>query len=322
MKQAIETRELFALDTVDGVVIGTYHKAYDEYAGQELTLLERKRVGVLLLNSLTPTRSATGDSAVYWADSFAQLGYPAIRIDLGGLGDSTGNPPADLVGFINKGGYASLVSTKVTQLMQRFSLSSVVVVGLCAGAVSALYTAEACKDCRGVILMDPYFHLPLANSLGFWKKVIRRLSRTTIGARISIAYDQARALRAQLPGTPPPSNANFPLLNCWKTVTSRGVPTLILKAQHTKLKIGDFDYLSYILELAGSKSEVVVEVVEGTGHSFANRVGRLAVRDTAERWLNTYFSIKERNGVDPHAVPSGIDNNVNNNQFAETRAHN
>ncbi|WP_260740800.1 alpha/beta hydrolase [Tunturiibacter lichenicola] len=322
MKLSIENRELFALDTNDGIVIGTYHKAYDEKSISNSTSLEEKRLGVLFLNSLTPTRSATGDSAVYWADALAESGYPSLRIDLAGLGDSTGNPPADLLGFINTGGYASLVSTKVSQLMERFSLSGFIIVGLCAGAVSALYTAAACKDCKGVILMDPYFHLPLANKTGLWAKVIRRLSRTSIGVWGSNTYDRLRAFRAQLPGTPPPSNANFPLLNCWKSVASGGTPILILKAQHTKMKIGDFDYLSYIFELAGQQNEVVVEVIDDTGHSFANRVGRLAVRQTIERWLNSYFPLKTRKDVIWDVISSELSVEATNYPLVGTRAQN
>jgi pimeloyl-ACP methyl ester carboxylesterase len=322
MKLSIENRELFALDTNDGIVIGTYHKAYDEKSASNSTLLEEKRLGVLFLNSLTPTRSATGDSAVYWADALAESGYPSLRIDLAGLGDSTGNPPADLLGFINTGGYASLVSTKVSQLMERFCLSGVIIVGLCAGAVSALYTAAACKDCKGVILMDPYFHLPLANKTGLWAKVIRRLSRTSTGVWVSNTYDRLRAFRAQLPGTPPPSNANFPLLNCWKSVASGGTPILILKAQHTKMKIGDFDYLSYVFELAGQQNKVVVEVIDDTGHSFANRVGRLAVRQTIERWLNSYFPLKTRKEVIWDVISSELSGEATNYPLVGTRAQN
>jgi pimeloyl-ACP methyl ester carboxylesterase len=322
MKLSIENRELFALDTNDGIVMGTYHKAYDEKSISDSTSLEEKRLGILFLNSLTPTRSATGDSAVYWADALAESGYPSLRIDLAGLGDSTGNPPADLLGFINTGGYASLVSAKVSQLMERFSLSGVIIVGLCAGAVSALYTAAACKDCKGVILMDPYFHLPLANKTGLWAKVIRRLSRTSIGVWGSNTYDRLRAFRAQLPGTPPPSNANFPLLNCWKSVASGGTPILILKAQHTKMKIGDFDYLSYIFELAGQQNEVVIEVIDDTGHSFANRVGRLAVRRTIEKWLDSYFPLKTRRKVIWDVIRSEPNGEATNSPLVGTRAQN
>jgi pimeloyl-ACP methyl ester carboxylesterase len=310
MKQTIETRELFVLDTVDGIVSGTYHKACDEGVAPNTPAGEQKRVGVLFLNSLTPARSATGDSAVYWADSVARCGYPALRIDLAGLGDAPGNPPADILDFINTGGYASLVAFNVKQLMERFRLSGVVVVGLCAGAVSALYTAAACKECKGVILMDPYFHLPLANASSLWKKLMRRVSRNAVGRRISSAYDRLTEFRARFTDAPLPSNANLPLLNCWKGVASAGAPILILAAQHTKLKIGDFDYLGHILSLAGSKGEVVVEVIADTGHSFANRVGRAAVRRHTENWLDTYFPLKSRTQVSENTVYSEVTKNA------------
>lgn len=292
MKERIETRELFVLDPAEGTVSGTYHRTYDEPRGPLSETSEQKRIGVLFLNSLTPTRSAAGDSAVYWADSFARCGYPSFRLDAAGFGDSAGDPPPDPLGFMNTGGYAAVATGKVNEIAERFNLSGVIIVGLCAGAVSALYAAAATKECKGVVLMDPYFHLPLTTAPGLWQKGLRRLSRTSIGWLVSNAFDRIRAFRAQLPGTPPPSNANFPLLNCWKKVTASGAPILLLKAEHTKLKIGDFDYLSYILELAGPKSQVVVNVIEGTGHSFANSAGLTAVRQHVEGWLNAYFPLR------------------------------
>ncbi len=74
-------------------------------------------------------------------------------------------------------------------------------------------------------------------------------------------------------------NANFGLLNRWKDVASTGLPILFLKAparkaSGTKPRVGEFDYLKYVLGLAGRNSKVVVELIEGTDHSFANRLGR------------------------------------------------
>ena len=77
-----------------------------------------------------------------------------------GLGDSDGDISSDLLDFINSGGYAAIAASSVKELVKRIGLSGVVIVGHCAGSVSALFAAAATIKCKGLILMDPYFHLP------------------------------------------------------------------------------------------------------------------------------------------------------------------
>lgn len=284
MNEATETRQLITLDGIGGIVRGTYHKPLGGGPGAP-------RTGVLILNSLSPTRAAAGDSAVYWAESLAKYGYPAFRLDMPGFGDSDGNPPPELLKFINTGGYGPIASALMRELSERFSLSGVVVVGLCAGAVSALYTAAASKECRGLVLMDPYFHLPIPPPPWIWQKLTGRISRSSLGRLISKGYDLFTDLRLYLRRNPMPENANFPLLRCWKTVASTGLPILLLKAPATKPRGEEFDYLKYILEQAGSSSRVVVKVVEGAGHTFSNRAGRAGVQQLLESWLNFYLPL-------------------------------
>ncbi len=319
MQQTIETRELFELDAIDGVVRGTYHKAHNENSPPLSDLIE-DRIGVVFLNSLTPTRAATGDSAVYWADSFAELGYHSFRFDPPGFGDSDGEPPAELLNFVNAGGYASISSASITELARRFRLSGVVIVGLCAGAVSALYTAAASKECRGVVLMDPYFFVPVVSGLNRWQKLRRkftnRMSRNARGRQIISIYDRLTSFKKFLGNSLPPS-ANVPLLNCWKSVSSAGIPILLLKAPHTNLKVGEFDYLNYILELAGPRSQVQVKVVEDTGHSFANRVGRAAVRETTESWLRACFPLNKHGEIARNALHSEFNADTGHNRAAK-----
>jgi pimeloyl-ACP methyl ester carboxylesterase len=284
MNQATERRRLITLHGLGGAVRGTYHKAQFGSPGT-------KHIGVLILNSLSPSRAAAGDSAVYWADAFAKSGYPAFRLDMPGFGDSDGDPPPELLKFINTGGYGPIASAFMRELSEQFDLSGVVVVGLCAGAVSALYTAAASKDCRGLVLMDPYFHLPLPPRSWLWQKLTGRISRTALGRVVSNAYVRFTDLRLYLRRNPMPENTNFPLLKCWKLVARAGLPILLLKAPTTKPRGEEFDYVRYLLEQAGGNSRVVVKVVEGAGHTFSNRTGRAGVREVTEAWLSLHFPL-------------------------------
>jgi pimeloyl-ACP methyl ester carboxylesterase len=281
MNEATETRRLIALHGLGAVVRGAYHI---ESEGTQ-------RMGVLILNSLSPTRAAAGDSAVYWADAFAKSGYPAFRLDMPGFGDSDGDPPPELLKFINTGGYGPVASALMRELSEQFDLSGVVVVGLCAGAVSALYTAAASKDCRGLVLMDPYFHLPLPPRSWLWQKLTGRISRTVLGRVVSTGYDRFTDLRLYLRRNRMPLNANVALLKCWKTVAAAGLPILLLRAPTTKPRGEEFDYVRYILQQAGSNSRVTVKVVEGAGHTFSNHAGRSGVREVTEDWLSIHFPL-------------------------------
>lgn len=299
MNAAIETHELFDLDGLGVHLRGTYHKPEETISALLDPLKGRSRVGIVFLNSLSLPRAATGDSSVYWADSFAECGFPSFRLDLPGLGDSDGDLPLELLDFINSGAFAPIASAKIKELVERFNLSSVVLVGHCAGAVSAIYTAAACREwCKGLVLMDLYFHRPLA----IRPKVRQGLSdwalQSRIGGALSNVYDVLRRVRLFLRRNALPKTANVALLNCWKGLASTGMPILLLKAPGRKApgvkpRKGEFDYLKYVLERSGRGHQVQVEVIEGTDHSFANRLGRAGVRQLTERWLNARYPLQE-----------------------------
>lgn len=294
MNATISTRALITV-TINGCCVrGTYHKSQRAGFG---TLPEKGRTGVLFLNPGFIPRAGDGDTAIYWADSFAKCGYPSFRVDLPGMGDSEGEIPPKLLDFINAGGYAPSVSMVVEQLVERYGLSGMVILGLCAGAITALFAAALAEDCEGVILLDPYFFLPrprspLRNELSVWSTSSR------VGGIVGNLYDflrQARLLlrRKQLPG-----NANLPLLRCWTQIASKGASILVLKAPGYKApgmkpRTGEFDYLAYLRSRSRSATRITVQLIDGTNHSFGDLTGKQQVRRHIELWLNASFPASE-----------------------------
>ncbi len=298
MDQAIEGRELVTLDGLGVLLRGTLHKPH-RMRRAESEADSPKSIGILFLNSLSLPRAATGDSAVYWAESLAGCGYPSFRIDLPGLGDTAGDIPNELLNFINAGGYARIAAAKVKELVQRFDLSGVVIVGHCAGTVSAIYAAAGCMaECRGLVLLDPYFHVPQAVRPALRRGLSDWALHSRVGRMLSNVHDRTKKLRLLLRKNAPPRNANQPLLGRWRDVASTGLPILMIKAPGRKAKgtgarVGEFDYLKHVLKLAGRKSQVIVQLVEGTDHSFANRTGRVGVQKYMEQWLGNYLPLRE-----------------------------
>jgi len=291
MLTAIDGREAISV-AVGGLQLrGTYHTAggpAQPDSGQTNPMAQS--VGVLFMNPGFTPRSALGDSAVYWCESLAAGGYPCFRFDLPGLGDSDGEAPAQILDFINKGGYAPAVSSLMKALADRYSLTGIVVVGHCAGAVTALFSATQTKECAGLVLTDPYFFLPQERAR-FWLELRSWSSWSRVGAAVSAFYYVLRHLRLLIGRNRPPRNANLPLLRCWNQLSSAGLPILVLKAPALKARglkprIGEFDYIGYLQSIASPRNRVSIEFIEGTNHSFADKKGRRAVRKNIEQWLN------------------------------------
>jgi pimeloyl-ACP methyl ester carboxylesterase len=287
---SIPTREIITVAVDGNCLFGTYHKSYHATSALHGPA-ESNRVGVLFLNPGFLPRASP--SAVYWAESFAKSGYPAFRFDLPGLGDSEGDIPEKMLDHVSAGGYAPVLSAIVKNVVDRFGLSGIVIMGLCSGAVTALFTATVIKDCAGVVLMDPYFFLPrermkIRDQLGHWA------TRNRLGAVASEIYHRLRHIFQLFGANKLPRNANRPLLRCWDQLTSAGMPILILKAPAVKTRgvkprLGEFDYLDYLQARSGRNHRITVALIEGTNHSFADAVGTVAVRQRTEEWLNDCF---------------------------------
>lgn len=290
MIQSIEKRELMSVSFRGVTIHGTFHRPRPV----EGELSFGRRVGVVFLNSLSLPRASTGDSAVWWADSLAESGYPTFRIDLPGLGDSPGDLPTNLLDFINAGGFAPAAADVAAELTERYRLPGVIFVGHCAACVSSIFAAARGAACKGLVLMDPYFHLPQAVRPAMRRRLSQWALESPLGRTASSIYDRVKEVRLLLRGNSLPENANRALIRSWRSVASAGIPVLMLKAPSRKAmgagpRSGEFDYLAYARKIAGSRGRVDVRVIDRTDHSFANRHGRSQVRSQLESWLGANF---------------------------------
>ena len=294
MKDVIQGRELFSLEVLGNTIQGTYHLPQDASSKVHGTIANHRGTGILLLSGLLAPRAGIGDTLVYWADSLAEDGYPCFRFDVPGTCDSSGAQPAELMNFVNAGGYEAATVEVIKQICLRYDLESMILIGHCSGAVTSLFAASSCDDCRGLVLLEPYFHLfpPVATknraALSEWAASNR------LGGILSNIFDRLKELRLRLRRSELPGNANLPLIKRWKSMASAGLPILVLKvpgakAAGAKPRLGEFDYLTYVAGIGGSRRRVDVKVLEGTTHSFADQTGRTAVLRNTESWLGEYF---------------------------------
>lgn len=289
----IETRQLITLGA-DGVLVrGTYHEVPGKV--QDGSNAQGKNIGVVFLNPLSTPRTLIGDSAVFWASSFAAEGYPSLRFDLPGLGDSYGETAKDLVTFINEAGFAAIAASKIREFTKTFGLSGVVIYGHCAGAVTAVYAASECQECKGLIITDPYFNAANMLTPKLSPGMVDWARRSKVGEVLRAVYGRIREARKKQGNGTLPGNANVRLVTHWKKVVSSGLPVLVFKSGEpaalgsAKLRAGSFDYLEHITSFAGRRSRLSISTIEGTNHSFSDRVGRAAIRERAQVWLNENF---------------------------------
>ncbi len=294
VKRVVQGRELFTLEVLGVAVQGTCHSPQRQSSFAETTAQKQNRPGILFVSGLLAPRAGIGDALVYWADSLADCGYSCFRVDLPGTCDSGGEPPAELLSFINSGRYEAIAVEIIKQISLRFDLASVLLVGHCSGTVTALFAASSSVHCRGLVLLEPYFHLPPPVPTKTREALSDWAASNRLGGILSNLFDLLKAIRLRLRRTELPGNANFALIKRWKGLASAGLPILVLKvpgakALGVKPRLGEFDYLEYVLRLGGNHSRVEVKVIEGASHSFADPAGRLAVRRYTESWLNQYF---------------------------------
>src|SRR5262249_41153333 len=110
------------------------------------------RPAVILLNAGVVHRIGPHRCSVRIARRLAAGGFPALRFDLAGIGDSA--PRRDALSFAE--GAVSDVVEAMDHLQKTRGARSFVLMGLCAGAVNAYETARRDARVAGALMIDGY----------------------------------------------------------------------------------------------------------------------------------------------------------------------
>ena len=112
-------------------------------------------VAILLLSPGVKARVAPHRLYNKMAARFVALGYPVLRFDFHGLGDSEGESSeallADLYGAIQVGRYVGDTVAAMNWLQDTYGYSSFIASGLCGGALTGLLAAQ--RDSRIICLI-------------------------------------------------------------------------------------------------------------------------------------------------------------------------
>ena len=122
---------------------------------------------VVILNAGVLHRVGPHRLHVLLARRLAERGFQALRLDLGGIGDSVAS--SDATTFRE----SAVADTRLA--MTGLATRSHVIFGVCAGADNALATALADDRVAGIVLVDPYVYPTRLATVRALRMKIRRL---------------------------------------------------------------------------------------------------------------------------------------------------
>ncbi|MGA2556126.1 MAG: alpha/beta fold hydrolase [Verrucomicrobiota bacterium] len=269
---------------------------------------EPGRTGVLYGNPGWLPRSGRGDLAVRLADAQAQDGYWAFRFDMPGLGDSDGHSPTDpmlLLHRIQVGDHGPFVCSLARELKKCYGLENIILGGHCGGAMSAIYAALLDNNnvVSGLILMDLVFWAvpravladgaqsqsaaSLRNSFARARRLVRRwILEAPGGDKVQALYQRGVRATERFRGLEIPANSNSKLLEAWRRVMDKRLPTLVISAHQPGAETA-FDYLAYLK--VDRQPSITSVAIEGTTHSFLEGNGGEAVATHCGNWLREHF---------------------------------
>lgn len=281
------------------------------------------KVGIVLLCPGYKHRVGQHRLYVHVARMLCANGFPVLRFDFHGLGESEGEIKRcffdDFWGYIQTGGFVSDTLASVDPFKQTTAVEKVVLMGLCGGAITGLIAAARDPRIDGLILInisialqgssDDWFttNMPpgLADSLlsayldrvkspRSWLRLLTLKSDyRVIWKSVSSKFRRGMAppRRLDLEHDTGDSGVNPHFLSSFRSYCSSGRPILFAFSENDKEKWAfDANVLDRYLYRGNPYEKCYsIFVVNGANHSFTLPKWRETLLDASLAWLNSHF---------------------------------
>lgn len=247
---------------------------------------------VIILNAGVLHRVGPHRLHVALARRVAALGFPCLRLDLGGIGDSTAS--TDATTFRE----SAVADTRVAMagLGDALGAQRFVIFGICAGADNALATALVDDRVAGIVLVDAAVY---ATPRSLYRELRRRLAEPD-GVTRALRWGARRArtrlrrevsrlerLRRGIAGEPPPEGRETPPIEAFRsqlaTLADRGIGVLTIYAgMHGE----NYNHADQIFEsFPELRGRIDRAYFPDANHTFTQLEDQAALIDTTTRWI-------------------------------------
>lgn len=280
-------REVLPIRFGDAILITTHH----------VPASPASAVGVLFLNAGPAPRAGNSDLSAHAADRLAARGYHVVRVDLPGLGDSSGASAPDIETYwlqVLRGRNDKATAFLVREVRERLGLDGLVVGGLCAGSVTAIRVAASHPEgFAGLLLLEPEFRIPAVPKVR-GRNPRKGEKEPALPAPLGKLTRRMHRVLKLLGLVAFPPDANRPLLRAWIGVIERGVPALAAVADG----LASHAYVASVRKVLSprGRSLVTVEVIGKTNHILTAGDAPDRTQEAIERWMVGTFPPEARKG--------------------------
>lgn len=251
-------------------------------------------LAVVILNAGVIHRVGPHRLHVILARRLAELGVPALRLDLGGIGDSIAS--TDATTFRE----SAVADTRVamTGLADHIGARRFVIFGICAGADNALATALVDERVAGIVLVDPAVYANRRGQLRALRARIAargpaeglrlglRVARREVQRRMVLLFRRPGEDEPPSQGREPPPRATFRAELA--ALAARGVRICAVYSGIHRERYNHEDQLFELFpELRG---KVDVEYFPDANHTFTELGQQAALLAAVTRWVKARFT--------------------------------